>query len=375
MDAPPRFSRHTLTLIILVTVVMIALMGQQGREKNIDLPPPPQFKITALRTDSGTPLWFIAKPSSPSLARLSCLAGSAFAPDGAAYALQQLLNQQARRQNIPLIAELDRDNLYLNMQFSQDPWQLKKQLDALRGLLWQPQLDNSELQALRDLPLLPPASDSIFASLPPHPYRASLLPTAEQLGTLTRLQIQQFAQAYLHPARCQLTLLADLAPNAAQVLAETLLPVSSHAASEAVMPPLPHAVIAGGISMPPLNPGDNIGLLVLAAWAANNNINVQRTALGAGQVWQIPAGFVQQVDDGDLKNSLNDAKKQLVKRWLQNLDEPAALLQTLSTLQRQGAPVNFFDEGYALLRALDSGTLRATADTWFNPPQNGTSKQ
>lgn len=375
MDAPPRFSRHTLTLIILVTVVMIALMGHQAGEKHTDLPPAPHWNIFALRTDSGTPVWFIQKPNAQHLARLNCLAGSAFAPAGEAYALQQLLNEQARQQHIPLQAGLDRDNLYLDMQFSLDPWQLKKQLDGLRNLLWQPRLNNQDLQTLRDLPLLAPANDMLFASLAEHPYRAPALPDGQQLGSLSRLQIQQFAQAYLHPARCQLTLLADLTPQAAQVLAETLLPAATHPASLAVMPALPHMAIAGGFSLPPLPPGDNISLLVLSAWAGEHNIQMQRIALGAGQLWQIPPNFMELVADADLKKQLDTAKKQLVKRWLQSIEEPPALVQTLSTLQRQGAPLNFFDEGFALLRALDSGTLRATADTWLNPPQNGTSKQ
>jgi hypothetical protein len=372
MLATPRFSRHTLTLIMLVTVVMIALMANQGREKEAQLPPAPALNIDAFRTDSGTPVWFAYKRLPLHLARLSCMAGSAFAPAGEAYALQQLLNQQAVRGNLPLQASLDRDNLYLDMQLATDPWQLKKQLNALTDLLWHPALPNTQLAELRHLPLLVPGSDALFNTLREHAYGYASVPSDMQLGSLSRVAIQTFAHNNVHPARCQLTLLADLSPQAARVLAESLLPISTFLPSQQVLPPLPHMRSLTFASLPPLNPGDNLALLVLTAWAENQHIPLQRTALGAGQIWSMPPDFKIQLADANLKKELADAKRTLVKRWLRSIEQPAAEVQVLSTLQRQAAPLDFFAQSFALLRALDSDTLRATAETWLIPPQDGT---
>lgn len=372
MLATPRFSRHTLTLIMLVTVVMIALMANQGREKETELPPAPHFDISTFRTDSGTPTWFVYKHLPQHLARLNCMAGSAFAPGAEAYALQQLINQQARRDHLPLQASLDRDNLYLDMQLASDPWQLKTQLIALSNLLWRPELDAGQLTELRQLPLLPPGSDALFAKLPPHAYRVASVPDNDQLGSLSRADIQTFAHGFLHPARCQLTLVADLSPAAAQVLAENLLPASPYPASQQVLPALPHLRGPTSASLPPLNPGDNLALLVFSAWAENQHLDVQRIALGAGQIWAFPAELQNRLEQADLKKDLSAAKRTLVKRWLHSLEQPTGLLTVLSTLQRQAAPAEFFSESFALLRALDSDTLRATAETWLISPQDGT---
>lgn len=372
MLATPRFSRHTLTLIMLVTVVMIALMANQGREKEAELPPAPHFDITTFRTDSGTPAWFVYKHLPQHLARLNCMAGSAFAPGAEAYALQQLINQQARREHLPLQASLDRDNLYLEMQLASDPWQLKTQLSTLSNLLWRPELDAEQLAELRQLPLLTPGSDALFANLQQHAYQITSVPDINQLGSLSRADIQTFAHVYLHPARCQLTLLADLSPAAARVLAENLLPANPYTASEQVLPALPHLRSPTSASLPPLNPGDNLALLVFSAWAENQHIDVQRMALGAGQIWTFPAELKTRLAQADLKKELSAAKRTLVKRWLHSLEQPVGILNVLSTLQRQAAAPEFFTQSFALLRALDSDTLRATAETWLISPQDGT---
>lgn len=372
MLATPRFSRHTLTLIMLVTVVMIALMANQGREKEAELPPAPHFNIHAFRTDSGTPTWFVYKHLPQHLARLNCMAGSAFAPGAEAYALQQLINQQARREHLPLQVSLDRDNLYLDMQLASDPWQLKTQLNTLSNLFWRPELDAGQLAELRQLPLLAPGSDTLFANLQQHAYQMTSVPDNDQLGSLSRADIQAFAQTHLHPARCQLTLLADLSPAAARVLAENLLPASPYPASQQTLPALPHLRHPTSASLPPLNPGDNLALLVLSAWAENQRIDVQRMALGAGQIWAFPAELKTRLEQADLKKDLTAAKRTLVKRWLYSLEQPTGVLNVLSTLQRQAAPPEFFTQSFALLRALDSDTLRATAETWLISPQDGT---
>lgn len=363
VDHQPTFSRTSLNLLILVCVVLILIFGQSGQsDSEIDMPPAPNLQVSIWQTDSGAQVWFNPLMSEHIHIQLHYLAGFGYNQDkypaGTTQLLVNLLNHQARLQDLPIRFNFDTDFLEAELTLNTDALLMREQIQRTKLLLMRPLLDNETLQAAKQQ--LSSANDALWQqAYEDHAYAGPKSGTVETLGGIHRGLLQKFQQTHMHPQRLFASIVGDINEQAAQVIMESLLPASIYPASDAsIQDPLPKSQIQsaslGLVILPgsydhPKQLAQQLMLLETLKQLQPTQMklitgNVNNTLLV--QQWPSLLSAMDNPPDSDM---MREAKRQRIKACIEQSQQGQTLSHLLVWLNRYHLPSNFLQQQFSVI--------------------------
>jgi len=372
----PRFSRNSLNILMLATLGLIVLFNLpqlMAQRDHAVLPKPAPLNLNTWRTDSGAEVWFAPYIGAESVhIELWYTAGSQFSRHGETLLLTELLAAQAKRQKLPIRVRSDQDFIQIRTQFSRQPTVLKKQIEALKSLIYFPALSANDIEQVRTS-YLPAASDELRSQLYGKDHQYSTSVTLDSLGALTRADIQKFHHKHLHPNRLHVALVADLPANAARVLLERLLPVSPHAPSikqTAQSLAQSHARSENLVLLnwPPLQDHQmDIDMAVSAAILKSHYGDLVNWYPGlSNSLFQLQSKPDQRFEDLDAKSMLT-TKRQLALKWIRQTHAADSLSRYLIHLNAYGLPQDYMHKQIERLQEFDRGRWQQVLNTLLAP--------
>lgn len=372
----PRFSRNSLNILMLATLGLIVLFNLpqlMAQRDQAVLPKPAPLNLNTWQTDSGAEVWFSPYMAAESVhMELWYKAGSQFSRHGETLLLTELLAAQAKRQKLPVRVRSDQDFIQIRTQFSRKPTVLKKQIEALKNLIYFPDLAADDIQRIR-ASYLPTASDELLTQLygENHQYAATV--TSDSLGALTRADIQKFHHKNLHPKRLHVAFVADLPTDAARVLLERLLPISPHAAStkqpvQALAPNHARSNNLVLINWPPLQDHQaDIDMAISAAILKSRYGDLVNWYPGlSNSLFQLQSQPGQALEELDTKSMLT-TKRQLALKWIRQTHAADSLSRYLIHLNAYGLPQDYMLKQIQRLEEFDRGRWQQVLNTLLAP--------
>ncbi len=352
-----QFSRMSLNVLMLVCIILIIIFAapQQG-QKNIKLPAAPKLNSNVWLSDSGAQVWSNPLLSNTIEIMFWYKAGFGFdgAQKGKANLLAQLLKYQSTQQNLPMDISLDQDFIKVSLHLSSNPASLKLQIDKSVELLYRPQLSQGLLNQLRQHSLS--LSDSLRIKAYGHNQNSGPLQgTSETLAQISRADIQKFHQKYLHPKRLFASIVGDLSDNSAQVIMESLLPLSPYQAQAHIQQtPLASSFTSQEESMVLVRQGllnlnsiekekllvqDYLLLQVLNALQPKQ-VSWKPGLLNSTFYFQQASRLSQDMQQSADWDMILAAKRQLAQHWIRQTQTATALARHLVALNAYHLPVN-----------------------------------
>ena len=371
----PKFNRLSLNVLMLVSVVLIVILGSSGPgAEKLSLPDAPNLNVNTWQSDSGANIWYTPQISSSIEIQFWYKAGYRYdqALKGSAYLLAQLLKYESKQRSLNMKISLDQDFIKIGLSLSTDPSTLKKQLSQTSALLYHPVLANSWLTQLREnqSSLTDQLRSQAYGE---HPYAGPKQGSIHSLKSITRKQLQSFHHQYLHPKRLYVSLVGDVNQQTAQVITETVLPISKYlSASELQLKPQTihqaqsadiSVVVQPGIKQ--LNEASHHLLSHVLNQQAPKQVNYQFGQLnstlyvqGRDQV----IGQLKQIEQGEFDwDIMLRAKRQIAHTWLKQLQSAQALSRYLVHLNAYDLPVNQMTNNLNHLKEIDMDSWQQTS--------------
>ncbi len=383
VDHQPTFSRTSLNVLILVCVVLILIFGQTGQsDSDIDMPPPPKLQVSIWQTDSGAQVWFNPLMTDKIHIQLHYLAGFGFNqaayPAGTTQLLVNLLNHQARLQDLPIRFNFDTDFLEAELTLSTDALLMSEQIKRTKLLLLRPILDNETLQAAKQQ--LASANDALWQqAYAGHPYAGPKSGSVETLGGIHRGLLQKYQQSFMHPQRLSASIVGDLNEQAAQVIMESLLPASLYPASDIkIQKALANGqyqdaslglVVLPGSYDHPKELASQLMLLEMLKQIQPTQMklitgNTNNTLLV--QQWPSLLSAMDNPLDSDM---MREAKRQRIKACIEQSQQGQALSHLLVWLNRYHLPSNFLQQQFNVIKDWSEQDWQTDINKWLLPTQ------
>ncbi len=370
----PQFSRMSLNLLMLVSIVLIVLLYEPtAKLAEQPLPSAPKLDARIWLSDSGSKIWF--HPALTDTIEIQFWFKAGFRYDGQtkgqAHLLAQLLKYESVQRKLPMEVSLDQDFIKIALHLSSSPIALKKQIEQTLALLYHPKLNNSLLNRLRQ------PSSSISQDLRQqvygqHAYAGPQRGTQQSLNQISRANLQRFHHQYLHPERLFASIVGDLNERSAGIIMETLLPSSRHTpASDSPLTPQTVRYASRDNMAVLVKPGlnnlhkqaqqirlvkDYLLMQVLqdlqpsqSKWItgqSNNTLYLQQLAQ-----------FRQNMRENADWDMILRAKRRLASHWLQQAEGAKALSRYLVHLNAYDLPVNHMQLNLKHLQSI-------TMDSW-----------
>ncbi len=370
----PQFSRMSLNILMLVSVVLIVIFAAPGtkqaqKQEQPPLPKAPKINAQVWLSDSGSQVWYSPHLSSTIEIQLWFKAGFRYDGEfkGRANLLAQLLKYQSTQYQLPMQISLDQDFIKIALHLSTSAVSIKQQIDKTVALLYRPRLSNKLLKQLR-MANHSASQDLRQKAYGQHAYAGPRQGTEKSLKRISRADLQKFQQQHLHPNRLFASIVGDLTEHSAQIIMETLLPPSKYkAASVQPLAPLKTSFASQNNMMVMVKPGlahlekaeqyqqlvNNYLLLQVLdilqpsqnKWIngrSNNTLYVQQTA-------QFRQNMLQDID----WDMILRAKRQLAGNWLSQVEEAPALSRYLVHLNAYNLPINHMTKSLQHLQSID----------------------
>ncbi len=369
----PQFSRMSLNVLMLVSVLLIVIFAVPGgKQEQTPLPKAPKINAQIWLSDSGSQIWYSPHLSSTIEIQLWFKAG--FQYDGAfkgrANLLAQLLKYESTQQKLPIEVSLDQDFIKIALHLSPSAVSLKQQIDKTVALLYHPKLSRKLLNQLR-LSNHSLSQDLRLKVYGQHAYAGPRQGTDKSLKRISRADLQKFQQQYLHPKRLLASIVGDLTERSAQIIMETLLPPSRHKAARVkTLASVKTSFASQDNMMVMVKPGlahlekaeqyqqlvNNYLLLQVldilqprqSKWIhgrSNNTLYVQQTAL-------FRQNMLQEID----WDMILRAKRQLAGNWVSQVEEAPALSRYLVHLNAYNLPINHMTKSLQHLQSIDQNS-------------------
>ncbi len=369
----PQFSRMSLNVLMLIsTVLIVILYVPKNKEEMVTLPTAPSLNSQSWLSDSGAQIWFSPYLTDRLEIQLWYKAGYRYDGEqkGTAHLLAQLLKYESRKRQLPMEVSLDQDFIKVSLHLSKAPLAMRKTLQDASALLYHPKLATTLLNTLRQSPvaLSPPLSSHLLQKVyGQHSYAGPKTGTQSSLANISRQQLQVFQQQFLNPKRLHASIVGDISEAGAQLIMETLLPVSRHQSAKKVTHQ-PHS--SNHVSE------NNMAVLV---WPGLNSLQTPNQHKQLINTYLLTHILKMQhpqhikLRPGKLNNTLyiNDskqlqislqeiqdsammarAKRQLATRWLEQVQNADKLSRYLVRLNAYGLPVNQMNKNLQYLQAI-----------------------
>jgi len=371
----PKFNRMSLNVLMLVSVVLIVILGSTGPgAQQLSLPDAPNLNVNTWQSDSGASIWYNPQISTSIEMQFWYKAGYRYDQDlkGTAYLLAQLLKYESKQRSLDMKISLDQDFIKIGLSLNKDPSTLKKQISQASTLLYHPVLANSWLSQLRanQNSLTDQLRSQAYGT---HPYAGPKQGDANTLSSITRKQLQNFHHQYLHPKRLSVSVVGDLDQATAQVISETLLPISKYlSASELQLKPqTSHQAQAADISVlvqpgiKELNTASHHMLSHVLNQQAPKQLSFQLGQLNSTLYVQGRSqliGQLKQIEQGEFDwDMMLRAKRQIAHSWLKQLQGAQALSRYLVHLNAYDLPVNQMANNLNHLKEIDMDSWQQTS--------------
>ena len=383
VDHQPTFSRTSLNILIVACVGLILIFGQSSKESSeMNIPPAPKLNVSSWVSDSGAKVWFSPKLDDHISIQLDYLAGFAYNQPpfakGSSYLLVSLLNHEAKLSRLPIHFELKADFIEASVQLSTEPLTMKQQLKAIQNLLYRPTLANKALQDAKLIIQKP--FDSLWQqAFAGHDYAGPKQGTEQSLSGIHRASLQKFQQSYLHPQRLFVGISGNINQQAAQVIVETLLPVSKY--------PVKKSTPISSQPTSQLVNNDN-GILVLEGSTTNAESLIQQR-IGLCILKALPVQGMRFVDqqannvvliehwsnvldamDTEVNSDMmRQAKRQCIKHAFAQTHNGQAVSRFLAWLNRYELPSHFLKMQFDALANWQEKDWLELKHAWFDPRQ------
>ncbi len=373
-SAKPQFSRMSLNLLMLVSIVLIVILFEPAAKlAEQPLPDAPTLNASIWLSDSGSKIWF--HPALADTIEIQFWYKAGFRYDGQhkgqAHLLAQLLKYESVQRKLPMEISLDQDFIKVALHLSSSPVSLKKQIEQTVALLYHPKLNNSLLNKLRQ-PSSSLSQDLRQQVYGQHAYAGPQRGTEKSLSQISRADLQKFHHENIHPKRLLASIVGDLNERSAGIIMETLLPNSRrNPASDSPLTPQTVSYASRDNMAVLVKPGlnnlsnqpqqvrlvkDYLLMQVLQdllpsqiKWVtgqSNNTIYLQQLAQ-----------FRQNMRDNADWDMILRAKRRLASHWLQQAEGAKALSRYLVHLNAYDLPVNHMQLNINHLQSI-------TMDSW-----------
>ena len=371
----PKFNRLSLNILMLVSVVLIVILSSTGPgAEKLSLPDAPNLNVNTWQSDSGAIIWYTPQISDSIEVQFWYKAGYRYDQTlkGSAYLLAQLLKYESKQRSLNMKISLDQDFIKIGLSLNTNPSTLKRQLSQTSALLYHPVLANNWLTQLRKNKnsLTDQLRSQAYGE---HPYAGPKQGSTHSLQSISRQQLQSFHHQYLHPRRLYMSVVGNVDQQTAQVITETVLPMSKYlSASELQLKPQGihqaqsadiSVVVQPGIKQ--LNEASHHLLSHVLNQQAPKQVNYQFGQLnstvyvqGRNQV----IGQLKQIEQGEFDwDIMLRAKRQIAHTWLKQLQGAQALSRYLVHLNAYGLPVNQMADNLNHLKDIDMDSWQQTS--------------
>ncbi|MEY8206138.1 MAG: hypothetical protein RPR40_13825 [Bermanella sp.] len=371
---PPKFSRVSLNLLMLVSIVLIVILYEPlAKQTESPLPQAPQLDASIWLSDSGSQVWFHPALADGIEIQLWFRAGFRYDGQhkGRAHLLAQLLKYESVQRKLPMAVSLDQDFIKIALHLSGSPVVLKRQIEQSQALLYHPQLSRTRLNKLRHS-RTSLSEDLRQQAYGQHAYAGPQRGTAHSLREISRADLQSFHHHYLHPQRLSASIVGDVSERSAAIIMESLLPTSAHiAASDAPLMPLVarHAshdnmavLVKPGLSnlRQPQQQERLVKDYLLMQVLQDRQPSHSRWVTGQSNntlFLQQLAQFRQNMREHADWDMILSAKRRLASHWLQQVAGAKALSRYLVHLNAYDLPVNHMQLNLQHLQSI-------TLDSW-----------
>ena len=373
-SAKPQFSRMSLNLLMLVSIVLIVILYEPAaKQAEQPLPAAPTLNASIWLSDSGSKIWF--HPALADTIEIQFWYKAGFRYDGQhkgqAHLLAQLLKYESVQRKLPMEISLDQDFIKVVLHLSSSPIALKKQIEQTVALLYHPKLNNSLLNKLRQ-PSSSLSQDLRQQAYGQHAYAGPQRGTQESLSQISRADLQKFHHKYIHPKRLFASIVGDVNERSAGIIMETLLPNSRrHPASDSPLVPQTVSYASRDNMAVLVKPGlNNLGKQSQQVRLVKDYLLMQvlQDLLPSQIKWvtgqsnntiylQQLAQFRQNMRDNADWDMILRAKRRLASHWLQQAEGAKALSRYLVHLNAYELPVNHMQLNLNHLQSI-------TMDSW-----------
>jgi hypothetical protein len=378
------FSRTSLNILILVCVVLILIFGQSSRDDaSIDTPPVPKLDISIWQTDSGATVWFSPKLDDHIYIQLHYLAGFSFNHkpfgSGTSQLLASLLNHQARQMKLPTHVAITPDFIEVSIKLSTDPLVMNEQIKGLSALLYRPKLAADALNQAKKV--LPNHLDELWQqAYLGHAYEGPKHGTPDSMSSIHRAQVQKFQQGFLHPTRVFASITGSISEKAAQVIMESLLPISLYPANTKRSHVPQHSAAYQQA---------NVGLVVMpgsyeqAAQLANQMMMLNVLKLIQPTQIQLITGntnntllieqwpsLLSSIDTDLDSDIMRQAKRQSIIDSIERTQTALALSEFLVWLNRYHLPSSFLNKQFSIIENWQDKDWQSVKKQWLQSPPN-----